>query len=99
MARHVIASRLTYQGDWRFYMENSNLQLCLNEAASCAEFWPARQWAVFTKHPPAPYWSGKARYVFGLSDAELYERKFGESMPLGSACGALVQTLDRDALH
>jgi len=98
MAEHVVASRNTYEGDWHLYFGCENLHICVNEAASAAVTWPTRQWAVFTRHPPAPWSSGSPRYLFGLSDSQLYERKYGQPMPLHNAAGTLVSVLDRSAL-
>ena len=99
MNRHVLAYRTEFKGDWTESISSENLHWVVTEGAKMTKFMPNRQYAVFTECLPKSWWSSKARYVFGLTDAQLYERKYGEPMPLGTAVGAFVQTLDRDALH
>ena len=99
MNRHVLAYRTELEGDWTESISGEDLHWIVTEGAKMAKFWTGRQYAVFTEHLPAPWWSGNPRYIFGLSDAQLYKRRYGEPMPLGTAAGVLVQTLDRDTLH
>ena len=99
MNRFVLGYRTTYDGDWTESVSGDYLPFVRDAAEMLARGWPHRQWAIFIERLPECWWSGKPRYLFGASDAQLYGRKYGAPMPLDTACGALVQTLDREALH
>ena len=99
MATHVLAYRTEHNGDWTESVSAEYLPFVREAAEMLSSAYPHRQYAIFVEHLPAPWWSGKRRYLYGATDAELYERKYGEPMLLGTACGGLVQVLDRNVLH
>ena len=98
MTRFVLAYRTEYDGLWTESINADNLHWIITEGKKMAELWTGRQYAVFVEHPPASWQSGAVRARFGLSDAQLYERKYGQPMPLDNAAGTLVSVLDRSAL-
>jgi len=99
VTRFVLAYRTEYDGLWTESISaESDLHWVITEGKKMAEFWTGRQYAVFVEHPPASWQSGAMRSCFGLSDAQLYEHKYGQPMPLDDAAGMLISVLDRSAL-
>jgi len=98
MTRFVLAYRTEYDGLWTEGISADNLRWVITEGKKIGELWAGRQYAVFVEHLPASWQSGAVRSRFGLSDAQLYERKYGQPMPLNNAASTLISVLDRSAL-
>ena len=94
MTKHVLAYRTGYIGDWHLYLGADDLGLLTDEGPKAAKFWPGRQFAIFTQHPPRPWWTEARRYVYGLKDAELYKITFGVNQPFPDGLGQMAHNFD-----
>lgn len=94
MTKHVLGFRSSYDADFELYLGADDLQFLIDEGHAAAEFWPGRQFAIFTRHPPRQWWIEKRRYIFGLTDHDLYVRKYGHSMPFPPELGQMIHSFD-----
>lgn len=95
MTKHVLGYRTDIELDeYAFYLGADDLNWLIDEGHSAAKFWPDRQFAIFTRHPPRQWWTSKRRYIFGASDNDLYRHKYGEDMPIPSSLGRIAHGFD-----
>ena len=99
MPRHVLAYRTEYNGGWTESIGGDDLQWVLTEGESMAAFYDGRQYAVFTPHPPKPWWLSKRRYVFGLTNVQLYIRKYGHRPPFTDGVSRFVSDFDHHVVE
>ena len=94
MTKHILGYRTGYKGEFSLYLGADDLQFLVSEGLKAAEFYPDRQFAIFTQRPPRPWWTETRRYVYGLKDAELYKITYGVDQPLPAGIGQMVHNFD-----